>query len=63
MKQRVSLQLPERLRLSSVAFNRSPEQKKQNNDHDQQAHTTTIVMEWRTKIETAASEKEDENNQ
>ena len=49
--------------MSSVALDRSPEQKEQDNDHDQQTHTTTIVMVWRTKIETTPSEKEDENNQ
>jgi hypothetical protein len=49
--------------MSSVALDRSPEQKEQDNDHDQQAHTTTIVMVWRTKIETTPAEKEDENNQ
>jgi hypothetical protein len=49
--------------MSSVALDRSPEQKEQDNDHDQQAHTTAIVMVWRTKIETAPSKKEDENDQ
>ena len=48
---------------SEVALKRSPEQKEQDYDYDDEADAPTIVMVWRTKIETTPSEKEDENNQ
>jgi hypothetical protein len=40
----------------------SPQQKNHNNDHDDQAETSAIVMEWRTHIEAAAAKKENQNN-
>jgi hypothetical protein len=48
---------------SEVALKRSPEQKEQDYDYDDEADAPTIVMVWRTKIETTPSEKEDENSQ
>ena len=37
-------------------------QKDHDDDHDEQAEATAVVMERRAKIETAATEKEDQDN-
>jgi hypothetical protein len=41
----------------------SPQQKDHNNDDDDYAETSAIVMEWRTHIETATAKKQNQNNQ
>jgi hypothetical protein len=47
----------------SGRFQSASEQNDQNNYHHDQTKAPTIVMEWRTEIETATTEKQNENNQ
>jgi hypothetical protein len=47
----------------SGRFQSASEQNDQNNDQYDQAEAAAIVMEWRTKIETTSTEKQNENNQ
>jgi hypothetical protein len=46
-----------------VEHQSAPEQNDQNDDHKYQAEATPIVVEGRADIETAPTEKENENNQ
>jgi hypothetical protein len=49
--------------LNAAEQQSAPEQNEQKDDHQYQAETPAIVMEWRTNVEATPAEKENENNQ